>query len=146
MTGASTDFSTSLCKICYENSNQRLCTIPCGHISHESCLKRWFQEERANNRKMRCPECRKETKLDAIIPLFGTVPTSSSTNSSSSRADIRREICERSRLLNPPPEEISTPPQMSIRQRFWNRLRMRCTHEDYSNCRKVYSALAVSKK
>tara|TARA_B110000908_G_C10266101_1_gene464107 strand:- start:4478 stop:4912 length:435 start_codon:yes stop_codon:yes gene_type:complete len=44
------------CSICYDNFQKELkgCQLPCGHIYHEDCIKKWLKIDHV------CPTCRHE--------------------------------------------------------------------------------------
>ena len=54
------------CTICMElfGTNCAIATLPCGHVFHEACIKRWHSAE--NN----CSLCRKKCKAEEISKLF----------------------------------------------------------------------------
>ena len=54
------------CSICMElfGTNCAIATIPCGHVFHEACIKRWHSAEK------NCSLCRKKCKAEEISKLY----------------------------------------------------------------------------
>ena len=54
------------CAICMESfgSSCDTATIPCGHVFHEPCIKKWHSEQK------NCGQCRQECKSEEISKLF----------------------------------------------------------------------------
>lgn len=121
---------TNSCVICSENIKTKnrkktykiVCTIPCGHVYHEACLKTWFGTQRKEGNRTTCPTCRRETTSREIDRLYlygiSNYSAPSPVVFSPSPAGFRQAVSERSPLLN--------------------------TNENIKIKRKVYSTLAVS--
>ena len=45
------------CSICMENKEENGNKLPCGHIFHSHCIKKWLCEE-----KVTCPVCRQDVR------------------------------------------------------------------------------------
>lgn len=69
------------CPICVNEfkfkEQNYICTIPCGHVYHEQCLKEWFRVQIQEFRRSNCPKCRAAAEESQIIRLFlhETFPT-----------------------------------------------------------------------
>lgn len=64
-------FGCAICANCFKVDEQTsVCTIPCGHVYHEQCLKQWFCTQIQQIRPSSCPKCRALTNDAQIIRLF----------------------------------------------------------------------------
>ena len=52
----------SCCAICLESFE--IATIPCGHVFHETCIKKWHSANKE------CSQCRKKCKSEEILRIF----------------------------------------------------------------------------
>lgn len=78
-------FGCPICDIEFKvNERKRICTIPCGHVFHEKCLKRWFHVQMQEMRRSNCPKCRATTYESQMIRLFLHETDSNSTIDDSS--------------------------------------------------------------
>ena len=57
------DFCCSICMESFGNSCE-IATIPCGHVFHEACIKKWHSAQK------QCSQCRKKCKSEEILRLF----------------------------------------------------------------------------
>lgn len=97
---AETATRTFGCAICFDSFGQQiLCTIPCGHVYHEDCLKQWFYTQILRGISSSCPKCRVLAQEFQIIRLFlhevgfnrdGILEdqTTNNTSDASSRTDM----------------------------------------------------------
>ena len=68
--------STTICCICLESlvreDESTVATVPCGHIYHECCLKRWAQERYKNDEEedddIGCPNC--ASKVTQLVRIY----------------------------------------------------------------------------
>lgn len=62
------------CPICVNDfkvkEQKNICTIPCGHVYHEQCLKEWFRVQIQQFHRSNCPKCRAVAEESQIIRLF----------------------------------------------------------------------------
>lgn len=66
-----TAFGCAICACSFKVSEQaNICTIPCGHVYHESCLLQWFRTQIQQERPSNCPKCRTPTCESQTIRLF----------------------------------------------------------------------------
>ena len=79
------------CSICMESfgTNCAIATIPCGHVFHEACIKKWHIDEK------NCAMCRKKCKAEEISKLF-----ISESESALKNTDICNEYEEKILNLN----------------------------------------------
>ena len=57
------DFCCAICMASFGSSCD-IVTIPCGHVFHELCIKKW------HNTQKNCSQCRQECKSEEIFRLF----------------------------------------------------------------------------
>ena len=56
----------SCCAICLESfgNSCEIATIPCGHVFHETCIKKWHSAHKE------CSQCRTKCKSEEILRIF----------------------------------------------------------------------------
>ena len=74
------------CAICFDayTEDQKVATLPCGHVFHTACVSRWLSAAAHRN----CPVCRRVTQLHSVQFARFTV---SAATSQESRCEEKRE-------------------------------------------------------
>lgn len=62
------------CPICYEpweeSGEHSLVSLKCGHLFGESCLKKWLNDQHAQQKQRLCPVCRTKVEVKHIRTLY----------------------------------------------------------------------------
>lgn len=68
------DLDGDECPICYEpweeSGEHSLVSLKCGHLFGESCLKKWLNDQHAQQKQRLCPVCRTRVEIKHIRNLY----------------------------------------------------------------------------
>lgn len=68
------DIDGDECPICYEpweeSGEHSLVSLKCGHLFGESCLKKWLNDQHAQQKQRLCPVCRTRVEIKHIRNLY----------------------------------------------------------------------------